>query len=235
MDTSRFPTTSWTDIREAASTREVLERLLPQYWRPIYAFFFSTVRDTDRAQDLTQAFMADRLIAGDVLVRADAARGRFRSFLKACLRNFAVDELRRERGRSDTDRPIEVPSDPVQLAEAQPGPDDPPDVAFDRQFAATVLTIVIERVEAACRHDGLGAHWAAFEARVLRPLAHGNAAPSIPSLVRELDAGGCDEVSHMIFSVKRRFRTTWEAVVAETLEGFADHGAESEELLRILS
>ncbi len=76
-----FPTTVWDDI-EAAAGRDpaALDRLAQQYRPAIVAFIRRRGIDGNQAEDLCHDVFA-RLMSGDVLAKADAGRGRFRSLL----------------------------------------------------------------------------------------------------------------------------------------------------------
>ncbi len=67
------------------------------YWRPLYLFVRSSGYDEETAKDLTQAFF-ERLLEKDYVKDADAARGRFRSFLLAALKHFLANEWDRDKG-----------------------------------------------------------------------------------------------------------------------------------------
>lgn len=76
-----FPTTVWDDI-EAAAGRDpaALDRLAQQYRPAIVAFIRRRGIDGGLAEDLCHDVFA-RVMSGDVLSKADAGRGRFRSLL----------------------------------------------------------------------------------------------------------------------------------------------------------
>jgi RNA polymerase sigma factor (sigma-70 family) len=105
-----FPTTVWADV-EAAGGRDpdALDRLAQQYRPAIMAFIRSRGIDGTQAEDICQEVFV-RLISGDVIAKADSARGRFRSLL--CTVTIRVIQ---DRNRRRTD----VPSpdlDPAALA-----------------------------------------------------------------------------------------------------------------------
>ena len=98
---SRFATTSWTTVlpaRTTASTesRNALESLCRTYWYPLYALVRHLGHDADGARDLTQSYFAEFLEKG-YLEDYDPARGRFRVFLKASLKNFLSKQRDKER------------------------------------------------------------------------------------------------------------------------------------------
>lgn len=212
-----FQTTSWSLVISAKGSRADLEILLRAYWSPVYAFIRAKGFAHHDASDLTQDFLAEVLVGRDLISRADPLRGRFRSFIKSALRNFLIDQHR----RSSTKRA--APSSAIVSVDAAPEAADAahtdagPTEAFDRQWAAAVLAMTIERTEAACKQDGLDQQWAAFKAVILGPLTARVKAPSLDELAQRLGASNASQVSNMIQTVKRRFRRILQQVVAETV------------------
>src|SRR5712671_3857274 len=91
-----FRTTHWSVVllaRESGSNQgmKALEELCRAYWYPIYSFIRRQGHDSPQAQDLTQGFFA-RILEKDYLSDADAARGRFRSFLLGSLKHYLANE-----------------------------------------------------------------------------------------------------------------------------------------------
>jgi RNA polymerase sigma-70 factor (ECF subfamily) len=232
---SRFQTTSWTLVVQARSSREDLERLLGLYWSPVYAYLRRRGQRPQDAADLSQGFLIDVVLKRDLIGQADPERGRFRSFLLAALKNYVIDEHRREAGR-DGERPTAfVPEDPAALEAAEPSEADDPTRAFDRQWAATILGVVLERLREACEREGLGGHWAVFEGRILRPVRHGCEPVPVEDLVRSVGAHDRDDIYSMQNSVKRKFRAVLREVVAETVDNPAELDAELAEVRNLLS
>lgn len=147
----RFQTTQWSLVRQAAqpeSGREALETLCHTYWYPLYCYARRRGADADEAQDLTQDFFA-QLVAGDLLSGVDPQRGRFRTFLLTCFRNFAANQQRRhatlKRGGNFTRLPLDY-----ALAEsrylAQREEQLPPDALYLRSWALTVIERAFARL-----------------------------------------------------------------------------------------
>jgi RNA polymerase sigma factor (sigma-70 family) len=94
----KFQPTQWTLVRRAgfnsSQSGDALETLCRTYWYPIYAFIRRNGRAPHDAQDLTQEFFA-RFLEANSIVRADPARGKFRTFLLGALKNFLTDAHRR--------------------------------------------------------------------------------------------------------------------------------------------
>src|SRR5687767_9577992 len=95
----RFPTTQWSLVARAgaageAARREALGVLLERYRPALRAHLLSRRIRPERADDLVQGFITDKLIEKDLLARADKSRGRLRHFLQAALENYAANQLR---------------------------------------------------------------------------------------------------------------------------------------------
>ena len=113
----QFPNTHWSLLAQAtlngdAGGQQALESLCRQYWKPVRDFIrFRGFPEAD-AEDLTQVFLV-RLCERSVWRRAEAARGRFRSFLLGALTHFLADELDRrntqKRGGQIEFAPFRVP------------------------------------------------------------------------------------------------------------------------------
>ncbi len=96
-----FATTHWSVLlaaanRETPEAATALERLCASYWYPLYAYIRRRGYAPDDAQDLTLAFFA-HLLRKDFLRGVRPEKGRFRSFLLACLKHFLADEWEKAR------------------------------------------------------------------------------------------------------------------------------------------
>ncbi len=94
-----FATTHWSVVLEAGGHQlpeatEALEKLCRLYWYPLYAYIRRRGSNPEDAQDLTQAFFA-HLLSKDFLRGVGPEKGRFRSFLLACLKHFLADDWER--------------------------------------------------------------------------------------------------------------------------------------------
>ncbi len=97
---SRFHTTCWTLVWRAAAqedpqSRPALEQLLQRYWMPLYAYARQRGVTCEDAEDATQEFLT-RVASGDLLLQADPARGKFRTYLLTAWRGFLIDMYRRQ-------------------------------------------------------------------------------------------------------------------------------------------
>jgi len=150
-----FTTTHWSVVLAAGhgtDTRamEALDHLCGIYWRPLYFFVRSSGHDEQTAKDLTQAFF-ERLIEKCYVKDADAARGRFRTFLLAALKHFLANERDRtkavKRGGLCRAVPLETS---VAEAELQSGArhELSPEQLFERRWAMALLDQAHQELEA---------------------------------------------------------------------------------------
>ena len=229
---ARFHTTRWTLIRKASASPEALECLLAMYWSPVYAFLRCKGHSRDHAADLTQGFFANIVLDRKLIEQADERRGRFRNFLMSALCKFVVDEYRHEHGRNGQ-RATAVSLDEASLAAADPGEDEDPTRAFDRQWATTVVNLAIEQVEQACEAEGLSTHWTLYETRELQPLRGCEATP-VDELIRRFGLSHRDDVYNMVHTIKRKLARAVERIVSETLDDPEDLASEIANLKLVL-
>ncbi len=149
--TSRFHTTNWSVVLAAggstAESRAALEELCATYWRPIYRFICRWGHGADEAQDLTQGFFAEFLERRDV-EGLDPARGRFRSYLLAAVKNFLSNEKKRGRAlKRGGGAPLLSLSSEDDLGLAiEPVDTRTPESDYERQWALALLRRALERL-----------------------------------------------------------------------------------------
>lgn len=112
-----FATTHWSVVLSAGQPQspqaaQALETLCRTYWYPLYAYVRRRGYGPEDAQDLTQAFFAD-LLGRDFLRNVAQEKGRFRSFLLACLNHFLSDQRDRAQAakRGQGQPPISLDAD----------------------------------------------------------------------------------------------------------------------------
>ncbi len=117
-----------------------LTALCEAYWYPIYAYIRRSGRAPHDAEDLTQGFFA-WLLEKQTLAKADAGKGKLRTFLLTCARRFLSDEhdraMAQKRGAA-----VLTSFDSAQAEQryaAEPRDDLSPDRLFQRRWALTIL------------------------------------------------------------------------------------------------
>ncbi len=150
-----FATTRWTIVLGAAHTRvpgsqEALAEIFKRYWKPLYGFARAGGMPPDQAQDGIQDFFV-YLIENRIIAHADRTRGRFRTFLLACLRNFLHTAHRRASAQKRGGEFHFVPLDAPTLEEAEMQHQSirwDPEEAFDAQWALAVFERALARLRA---------------------------------------------------------------------------------------
>ena len=140
-----FQTTRWSVVRQAIGSsdpaaRQALATLCESYWYPVYAFIRRSGKAAHDAEDLTQGFFA-RLLEKGILASADPAKGKLRSFLLSCVRNFVADEHDRDMAlKRGAGVIVSFNSGWAEESYAtEPADDVTPDRLFQRRWALTVL------------------------------------------------------------------------------------------------
>lgn len=144
-----FATTRWTLVRAAgASSADALESLCAAYWFPLYAYVRRHGFAKEDAEDLTQGFFAKLLERRD-FAGLKQENGRFRAFLLASIKHLLANERDRagrlKRGGNITHLPLDWGCADHQFQIADHG-QVPPDAAFDREWAVTLLERVVVRL-----------------------------------------------------------------------------------------
>jgi RNA polymerase sigma-70 factor (ECF subfamily) len=151
---AQFATTHWTVVLTARDgdvdhASEALEALCRTYYNPVYAFVRREGYPPHEAQDLTQAFFA-RFLEKDYLDSVDRQKGKFRSFVLACLKHFLSTARVRagaiKRGGQQSFLSLD------ELEEHYQAGGDPhlaAERAFDKHWATTIM----EQALTALRHE----------------------------------------------------------------------------------
>jgi RNA polymerase sigma factor (sigma-70 family) len=149
-----FVTTHWSVVLSARGPQSpqsaaALEKLCRIYWYPLYAYLRRGGQSKENAEDLTQAFFA-RLLEKEFLGSAQPERGRFRSFLLMALKRFMANEWDRAHAQKRGGFKIQMPLD-TELAERKfqsefTAAETPPDRAFERRWALTLLEQTMSRL-----------------------------------------------------------------------------------------
>ncbi|MBS0557028.1 MAG: sigma-70 family RNA polymerase sigma factor [Proteobacteria bacterium] len=155
-----FQTTRWSVVLDArgneAQARRALDELCRTYRAPVVAYVRRHARDADDAEDLSQSFF-EQFIAHAIHARADPARGAFRAFLLASLKNFLRDANDHrnaiKRGGEMKFESLEWQDHSDQTPDASPAPDE----AFERDWAQAMLRAAMRRLQAETVAAGKGA------------------------------------------------------------------------------
>jgi RNA polymerase sigma-70 factor (ECF subfamily) len=234
-DAGVFRTTRWTMVIRASdgaqkSSHEALGQLCEAYWFPLYCYARRKGRRPEDAQDLTQAFF-ESIIESSMLSSATRERGKFRTFLLSCFSNFLHNEWEHrcahKRGGSLTHLSIDANEAESRYAQDPVSNSISPDEAYDRNWAETLVQVVLEKLRA--EYEELG-QLDRFDA--LSPCLMGEVSDT-----RYRDAGeklGLSEggVKTTVRRMRLRFRDLLRAELSETMDNPSD--AEVDEEIRFL-
>jgi RNA polymerase sigma-70 factor (ECF subfamily) len=214
----RFPSTRWTLVLELAGepspeAEQALATLCQAYWYPLYAFLRGGGHDRDEAADLTQAFFL-HVLEKRTLARADPARGRFRSFLLASLKNFVANEHDRSvaRKRGGAMRPLSFDLETAEgLIQREPATDETPERVFDRRWANALLSRALMALE---EEMSLGKH---EQFNLLKEYLTGDAAGRSYAEVATRLGMSEGAVKVAVHRLRRRFREIVKTEIAHTV------------------
>jgi RNA polymerase sigma-70 factor (ECF subfamily) len=136
--------------------RHALEAVTAAYWRPVFRHVRARFRVSDEdAEDLAQGFFAAALEKG-WLARYEPERGRFRSYLLACLDAFVAnqrrDGRRLKRGGGASFVPLESEDKDGEPRELPLTDGSDLEAEFQREWARSLWTLAVE----ALRERSLG-------------------------------------------------------------------------------
>jgi len=222
--TSSFHDTRWTLVSRSRGSdpqaRAALSELCAAYYAPVVAFLRRDGREQDAARDLAHDFFA-HLLEGGAIDGADPMRGRFRSYLLSAVKRFAADQ--RERAQA-----IKRGGDQIHLSLTPSDPDSEPnlqvedvhtlapDIAFDREWALTLLARALHTLEQTLTAEDKGYHFA-----ILKPwlTTEADAQPQSTAAARLGMSESAVKVA--IHRLRQRFRETVRTEIAQTVSSSA--------------
>jgi RNA polymerase sigma factor (sigma-70 family) len=150
---AQFATTHWSVVLVAGvhasdKAEKALEALCRTYWYALYVFVRRQGHSEADAQDLTQEFFA-QFLEKKYIAHANPERGKFRTFLLGCLKNFLANEWDRaqtmKRGGAH-----KIISWDEHVAEnrfiSEPATGVTPEDAFEKRWAGMLLEQVLLRL-----------------------------------------------------------------------------------------
>jgi len=218
----QFLTTRWSVIGEIQAgldkDRALIGLLLGNYWKPVYCYLRQKGYANEQAKDLTQGFFHEVVLNRDLVQRADPAKGRFRAFLLHALNQYVTNEMKKSRTLRRLPRgglvPLEV-TDPSNLPPCLERSD--PEAAYDYAWMSALLDQILAAVHRDCQGRGLDVHWELFRERVVRPILDSTAPAPLSDLCDRYKIEDPQQVSNMIATVKRRFRSAMREYVRTTV------------------
>ncbi len=233
LNNPNFTATRWSLVRAAArpdDARGALGWLCERYWFPLFAYARGQGLSPEDAEDMVQTFFA-ALLEQNLVAKADAERGRFRSFLLGCLNNYMARE--RERGqtikRGGGIVAISLDDEEAHL-QRELITARTPALDYDRAWALTMLDRVLAVLRKECEDDGNAGR---FE--VLQGFLHGERG-ELPMAQAAAQLGvSVAAVKSFVHRLRQRFRALLFAEVRETVSSDEEVPAELQHLLGALA
>jgi RNA polymerase sigma-70 factor (ECF subfamily) len=231
-----FSTTNWSLVvcagAKGTSARSALETLCRRYWFPLYAFVRREGYTEHDAQDLTQAFFA-QFLAKDYFHGIDRSRGKFRSFLLACMRHFLANARDFTRAAKRGGGRISLPLD-FSYAEdrylREPIGHWTPEKLYDRRWALEILHAVVERLES---------EWAEESRRefflAVRDFVGGGEPTRTYAEIGTQFAMTAGAVKTAVYRLRRRYRELLREEIAHTVSDPAEVDDELRQLFTALA
>jgi RNA polymerase sigma-70 factor (ECF subfamily) len=162
---SPFQQTRWSLIQRVkaggAEGAVALEELCAAYWFPLYGWARRSGMSPEDAEDIVQGFFCD-VLRKELFAKADAGRGRLRTFLLTTFRRYQHDQRDKAMAqRRGADRVVSFDAAAgEEWYQAEAGSATTPDAFYDRQWALTVLEQAMQRLEGEYAKRGKGADFA---------------------------------------------------------------------------
>ncbi len=227
-----FQTTHWSMVRRAGEEcphERDLAELCRLYWKPLYHFARAQQLDEEAARDAVQDFFAG-LLGNNYLSRADATKGRFRSFLMGAFRHQLLDAHDRRMAQKRGGGIQFIPMDGyLEETIAHPSGGTSPEEVYDRQWALSVLATASHRLRERMEADGHGARLA-----ILEPFLSGRTPEMSYGKAAELLGVDVGRVKTWIHRLRQRRASLIREVVGETVPTLDEVEAELRHLLSVI-
>jgi len=236
-----FRTTQWDDIQalqtqHAGRQATALERVLGNYWRPLYIVLRHKGYSHENAEDILQAFVEEKVLRKQVLLRASPQRGRFRTFLLTSLLNYARSEHRASTASKRCPAEGLISLDAlIHPNQVGAGPDQNPIQVFTAAWVTELLCEVLQSLRTSCHLASQPEYWEVFRRTVVDPLLHNTEPPSMETLCHELAIESERKASNMNVTMKRRFQATLRGRLRQCMGPDEDVDTELADLRRVLA
>jgi DNA-directed RNA polymerase specialized sigma24 family protein len=235
---ARFPTTHWSLVGRAGhdadeDRRQALGELLLQYLPALRTHLLYGKRlSPEDADDLLQEFVAGKILERNLIGRADAQLGKFRTFLLTALDRFLIDRVRQQAAKKRTpdEGTPQILGDRAELLAAE----QPSDI-FDVAWARSVISQTVELMREQCQASDRADVWGVFECRLLDPLINGAEPVEYDVMVERFGFQSPSQASNVLITAKRMFARLMRSVVGQYALGSDEIESEIHELMEVLA
>lgn len=227
-----FPPTRWSLIARASADDEVrrgraLEELCQLYWPPIFTFIRSKGASIDEAEDLTQGFFAD-FLARDSFRSPRRELGKLRTYLLTSVTHYMTNDWRNRNRLKRGGGVVVISIDPVGSESGGlliPCENQTPEALFDRQWAITLLSEVLQALRK--RYTARGQEHLFNQLK--QTIQPGSPSVDYPALAKELAM-----TESALKVAAHRLRKRYGALLRETIADTLIEGEDVETELRAL-
>jgi DNA-directed RNA polymerase specialized sigma24 family protein len=212
-----FSPTRWTLIEaltdESEQQREAARaQLAEQYLSPVYAYIRGKGYDPERAGELTQSFFAEVIYGRRLFERVSQQMARLRTYLKAAINNYLIDEGRKQRRRDAFQISASALAEEEQNFLDLKGLSA--EEVYERRWAAAVLSEALRRCRERFRDAGQEDRFEIFERWFCRYLGTDpRQRPEAATMAAEL---GLSE-PEQIYAITRKVRVRLQEAIREVL------------------
>jgi DNA-directed RNA polymerase specialized sigma24 family protein len=162
-----FATTHWSVVLHAKEDSfTALSALCATYRRPLIVWLRSRGFAPTDAEDIVHGCL-QQLLRRDFLQNVGSEKGRFRTFLLSCLKNYLQDEYKKgaagKRGGGQANLSLDQTDPEGKPIDAPGSPQAGPDWEYDRAWAQAVLTNALRRLSVECARQGHAAMFSLLE------------------------------------------------------------------------
>jgi RNA polymerase sigma-70 factor (ECF subfamily) len=218
-----FPSSHWSLVARAGAAdslqaRQALSELCRRYWYPLYVFVRRQVASDHDAEDITQGFFA-HVVEKEVFAAANPARGRFRTYLLSCCKNYLANHRRAAQSAKRGGAAVVVGIDFESAAERyarEPADPSDPEQLYLRRWAFTLL----EETFADLRNEFARDERELLFERLRPALIRGPDSPSYAAIAGELNMTE-DAVKKSAQRLRERFGDRLRERIADTVDDSA--------------
>lgn len=235
----RFPATHWSLVARAGQAdpearREALGELLARYVPALRAHLVYRKRlAPEKADDVVQEFVADKILRRDLIARADRRLGKLRTYLLTALDRFVKNRLRDDSARkraAGSGAMVGLEDD--RLAD----PDDSSGSApFEVTWARGVIAEALRNMRAECERAGRMDVWGVFECRLVAPLLDGAPPVGYGELVSRFAFESPAQAANVLTTAKRMYARALRAAVGQYVDTDEEIESELNDLRQILA
>lgn len=235
-----FPSTHWSLIDAVQGLENekhdvALGQLIELYWKPIYCWLRWHGYDDASAKDIVQDFFLDGL-EKKKFEKADSNRGRFRSYILTCLKNFVknYERNKKAKGREPSKPFISIDQNQTDDVDLKLFHTKTPEDSFNTAWIRQLLMRVLKALEDECIDTGRQQHYELFQQRIIQPILEGIPQPPIKDLIEDVDLTQ-KQANNCVVTARRAFQRLLRAEIKMYASSEEEIDLEIKDLFRFVA